>query len=160
MSFMWYRVFYRFIDFWPTLPFCCRVRLVLMLGMMEPSIHPRSVFTTTSKSEETMLVNTGPAVTNCERCIKLSTGYIQELGGVEVVKLYEALLSTVCVWGLGDASYQAQYWLYPGTRGSWSCHVLWSTVQYLCVWGLGDGLSCHMYWRYCVRTNGLSNFQM
>ena len=54
------------------------------------------------KSEETVLVNTGPAVTNCERCIKLSTGYIQELGGVEVVTFYEALFSTVCVWGLGD----------------------------------------------------------
>ena len=80
-------------------------------------MHPRSVFTTTFKSEETMLVNTGPVVTNSERCIKPSTGYIQELGGVEFVTLYEALLSTVCVWGLGDASYQAQYWLYPWTGG-------------------------------------------
>ena len=80
-------------------------------------MHPSSVFTTTFKSEETMLVNTGPVVTNSERCIKLSTGYIQELGGVEFVTLYEALLSTVCVWGLGDASYQAQYWLYPWTGG-------------------------------------------
>ena len=47
-------------------------------------MHPRSVFTTTFKSEETMLVNTGPAVTNCERCIKLSTGYIQELGELKL----------------------------------------------------------------------------